>query len=284
VMWLGNGSIGSVAKPFVLLEQLESERRGSQHLPMSELEPCRGRFRYLGQQLKCAGVHGALARDPRYALAHSCNCFFYQVGEGLGTDSLRRAYERFGLLKPAGPGGFSICWQDEVAGLALAPGYLDPDRLLPSQAIGYGLQVTPLMVARAYAGLATGVLPTLAVRRGVPRQHVTVAASEEALELVRSGMMDVLRAGSADNLELLAALGVCGKTGTAERTSKGDNNAWFAGYLPGLSPEGHQLAFCSVIYFVPDREYGGTTAGELAQEFVKQVMQSPDLSWRYLPR
>ena len=35
---------------------------------------------------------------------------------------------------------------------------------VPSWAIGYGVQVSPLFVARAYAGIATGALPTMMMR------------------------------------------------------------------------------------------------------------------------
>ena len=284
VMWVGNGSIGSVAKPFVLVEHLESERLGRPHKLANEIEACAGRFTYLGQQLKCASPHWAGGQTPREALQRSCNCFFYQVGVGLGATAVRRAYERFGLLRPAEGTPYSICWQDRLRGVAAAPGVLDEDRLLPSQAIGYGVQVTPLFVARAYAGLATGALPTLGLRLGEQRDRVSVAASPETLDLVRQGLDDVVQRGTARERVWLAELGVRGKTGTAERTSKGDNNAWFAGYLPGLSAEGHQLAFCGVIYFVPDASHGGDTAGAMVEELLRQVWNDPALRWRYLPR
>lgn len=284
VMWIGNGSIGSVAKPFVLLEQLESARLGRPHTPLSEIKPCEGEFRYQGQRLGCGRAHWGGGQTPRAALQRSCNCFFYQVGVGLGDAAVRRAYERFGLIQADRGDAYELCWQPRVAGISTAAGGIDGRRLLPSRAIGYGVQATPLFVARAYAGLATGVLPTLGVRLGERRDHVSVAASSESLDLVRAGLDDVVQRGTAREREFLAALGVRGKTGTAERTTQKDNNAWFAGYLPRASEAGHQLAFCCVLYFVPDASHGGDTAGKLAEDFLRAVEADPALRLRYLPR
>lgn len=284
VMWLGNGSIGSVAKPFVLVEQLESGRLGRPHLSADAVEECSGTFRYRGMTLRCGTAHWGGGKSPRDALAKSCNCYFYQVGVGLGEDAVRRAYERFGLLEPEVSPNYDLCWQDRLQGISAALGTLDTQRPLPSRSIGYGVQASPLYVARAYAGLATGVLPTLGLRVGESRDRVTLPASEATLDVVRAGLDDVVQRGTARDLLWLAELGVRGKTGTAERTKYGDNNAWFAGYLPGESAAGHQLAFCSVIYFVPNQSHGGDTAGALAQDFFRAVSFDPELRWRYLPR
>ena len=284
VMWLGNGSIGSIAKPFVLVEQLESERLGRDHLAPSAVEMCSGTFEYRGMRLRCALPHWGGGQSPRDALAKSCNCFFYQVGVGMGEEGVRRAYERFGLLEPEVAPSYALCWQDSLRGISAAPGSLDIGRPLPSWAIGYGVQVSPLYIARAYAGIATGALPTVGLELGAARDRVTVPASQQTLEVVRAALGDVVQRGTARELTWLAELGVRGKTGTAERTSQGDNNAWFAGYLPGKSAAGHQLAFCSVIYYVPDKSHGGGTAGSMAQDFFAAVAANPQLRSRYLPR
>jgi len=283
LMWLGNGSMGSIAKPFVLVEQQESARLDRPHLPAAEVHECSGTFRYRGMRLRCGQAHWGGGTTPRDALAKSCNSYFFQIGVGLGPDGVRRAYERFGLLAPTSTPSYQLCWQDRLRGMSAVTGSLDRGRPLPSWAIGYGVQASPLYIARAYAGLATGALPTLGLRLGEARDRVSVPASEESLEMARDGLRAVLERGTARELRSLAALGVCGKTGTAERTSQGDNNAWFAGYLPATSAAGHQLAFCSVIYFVPDQSHGGDTAGVMAEAFFDAVSADQELRRRYLP-
>ncbi|MGC6488670.1 MAG: penicillin-binding transpeptidase domain-containing protein [Planctomycetota bacterium] len=284
VMWIGNGSIGSVAKPFVLVEQLESARLGRPHTPLSEIRPCEGAFRYQGQRLGCARAHWGGGQTPRSALAKSCNCFFYQLGIGLGDEAVRRAYERFGLVEAASGAPYRATWQPSVGGISTSPASIDGRRLLPSRAIGYGVQVTPLFVARAYAGLATGALPQLGVRLGEARSAQPIDAAPETLELVRAGLDDVVQVGTARDRAFLAQLGVRGKTGTAERTRQKDNNVWFAGYLPAESAEDIQLAFCSVVYFVQNENHGGDTAGDLAERFLRVVDSDAALRRRYLPR
>jgi cell division protein FtsI/penicillin-binding protein 2 len=285
VMWVGNGSIGSVAKPFILAEHLESLRLGRPHIAAKDIEMCSGRFVYQGHRLRCDGAHWGEGQHPRHALAKSCNCFFYQVGVGIGAEGVQRAYHRFGLLDPTETAPkWRPCWQGQVPGISVAHSNLDGDRILPSQAIGYGMQASPLIVARAYAALATGALPTLGLRAGEQRDRITPAISEQTMQLVRTGLQDVLVRGTGKELDLLQSLGARGKTGTAERSNDGDNNAWFAGYLPAPSAGGHQLAFCGVVYYVPDQTHGAGAAGEMLEGLFAEVARDAELKWRYLPR
>lgn len=284
VMWNGNGSIGSVAKPFVLVEHLESQRLGLPHTPSSEIEMCSGTFKLGGRKFYCPPKHWGGGQSPREAICKSCNSYFYHVAKGLGDDAVRRSFERFGLLEPKVATNYQLCWQDRITGVSAAKGYIDSLRALPSKAIGYGVQASPLFIARAYAGLATGVLPTLGLRHGERRNGVTVPAAKETLDLVREAMRDVVKRGTAANLTLLDSMGVSGKTGTAERSDFDDNNAWFAGYMPYDSAAGHRLAFCSVLYYVPDDSHGGDTAGLMLEELVRDMSDDPELRWRYLPK
>ena len=61
--------------------------------------------------------------------------------------------------------------------------------------------------------------------------------------------------GTAKALARLQAHGVMGKTGTAEVSEAGNNNAWFAGYVPATAGAEVQLCFCAVVYFVRDGEH-----------------------------
>ena len=76
---------------------------------------------------------------------------------------------------------------------------------------------------------------------------------------------------------------VSAKTGTAEVNEKtGDNNAWFAGYLPPSGREGVQLVFCAVAYRVPRGFYGGEVAGELVADFLARIAADEITRVRYL--
>ena len=285
VVWTGNGSIGSVVKPFVLVEQLESQRLGLPHKPIAAMEPCTGKFRYGGRTLSCnhGRGHWEEGRQPVVAIAKSCNHFFYQAGLGLQNEGVRRALRRFGLFAPADEDGpFAACWQARVNGLPTARPRMYESRLLPQRAIGYGVQASPLHVARAYAAIATGSLPQLGLHLGDVRGRVELGV-DDALDVVREGLRRCLQpGGTGRRLERLRELDVHGKTGTAEISAQGHNNAWFAGYLPQRSEGGVQLAFCAVVYRVPDATHGGEAAGNLLQDFFRQVEADPRLQQQYV--
>lgn len=288
--WKGNGSLGSVVKPFVTVEQLDAERSGRPHMSRREMVPCTGAItmdtRYGSQVLTCTHPHGQAGRDPEYAIKQSCNIFFFQAAQGFGEVGVMRALRRFGLVQGSAGEDFAACWQDGVQGMRVSAGGLDRSRRIPMRAIGYGVQVSPLYVARAYAALATGRLPTLGTRLGEDRPQIALVGYEEAFRVVREGLRECVQSGTANRsgLELLQEVGVYGKTGTAEVGAAGkvDNNGWFAGYLPWTSASGVQLAFCGVVYRVPDGEHGAEVGGAMLVDVLRQMDGIPDLKRRYL--
>lgn len=267
VFWPSAGNIGSVGKPFVLLEHLDAMRRGRPHKPHREYHDCVGSY---GPRLGCDHSHLGDARDPVKALGESCNFFFYQAAEGLHGEGVLAAYARFGLA----PGGRH---QQRIPGLWLRNpvkterSHRDPRRL----AIGYGIQANVLTMARAYAGLATGRLPGLSfVLDGHRPGTVELGLHPDDLAVVRDGMEHCVREGTAAREAGLRELGVLAKTGTAtvgEPRSK-INNAWLAGYLTRERPT---LAFAAVVYGV--RGYGAARAGPLVIAFLEKLRNDPQL-------
>lgn len=282
-VWTGNGALGSVVKPFVLVEQLQAERDGRPHRPMDSFEDCDSRFRYEGQTLRCTHAHWGGGKDAIEAIAESCNEFFYQCSLGLGRDGVLRSLRRFGLCPPLpADDPFAACWQKTLPGLLVARPVVDTGRLLPQQAIGYGVAASPLHVARAYAAFATGALPTLGFE-SAPRSRVPLHDVVGDLAFVEQGLRRCVTSGTAQKLTLLLELGVLGKTGTAEvdDVTKA-NNGWFAGYLPFVGTAGQQLCFCAVVYRVPNGMHGGDAAGQMVADFLAAVQAEPVTQLRYL--
>lgn len=282
--WRVTGSIGSVVKPLFALEQLTSARQGLPHAPHAGFAPCERVWRHGGRTFECDGHHGAPGTDPVAALGRSCNVFFFQAAQGLGEAGLRRALWRFGLEEPLGGGGDGR-YQARPAGLppALAPApRWTGARALPMRGIGYGIEANPLHLARAYAALATGALPELGFVRDQRRPARPLGADAGDLATVQAGLYDCVVAGTAARIPGLAAFDVHGKTGTAEISADGANNAWFAGYLPHAAPDGVQLAFCAVVYAVPHGVHGAEAGGELVAEVLEAIAADPVLRARYL--
>jgi cell division protein FtsI/penicillin-binding protein 2 len=282
LMWSGNGAIGSVVKPFVLIEQVHAEQVGRPHRPVASLEGCSGSFRFAGRVLRCSHAHWDGGRDAVAALGHSCNLFFYQCAVGLGDDGVARALRRFGLAEPSDGDPFAACWQASVRGMRAArPKYDAGGDVTPNRAIGYGLACSPLHLARAYAALATGALPTLGLELS-PRPKVVLDDVAGVIPLVHDGLRHCVERGTANKLPLLRELGVLAKTGTAEVGVPADhNNAWFAGFLPPAA-NGMQLCFAAVVYWVPHGQHGADAAGRLVVDVLRALRADPQLAERYL--
>lgn len=286
VRWTGNGSIGSLIKPLIAVEHLECVRTGLPHRPVTEMKPCEKRLvldHIRSAPFMCDDTHGYESHDPATAIAESCNIFFYQAGLGLGNEGLRRALRRFGLLEPEGGADpFAACWQPSIPGLATAKPRMNEGRWLVQRAIGYSVQASPVQVARAYAGLATGALPTLGLRFGEQRPRVSLDAFAESIGVACDGMRQCVLSGTAKKLgPLLKDLGVHAKTGTAEVGTKGQNNAWFAGFLPQPSRGGVQIAFCAVCYWVPDKTHG-SYVGNMVVDVLTEMQRDDRLREYYL--
>lgn len=286
--WRGNGALGSIVKPMFLLEQLVAQRTGFPHANLGALDPCPQKWRGRdGRFYRCDHAHWGEGTDPVAALAKSCNTFFFQVAEAMGEDGLRRALWRFGMSE-AGAGGGDGRYQarpaELPAGLAAAPRWLDGAQGLPMRGVGYELEANPLTIARAYAALATGRLPTLGMRYGEARATYALGATDDELALVRRGLLECVESGTAREIEGLSREAVYGKTGTAEiRVSGQDaNNAWFAGFVDPVHT-GAQLAFCAVVYAVPDRVHGADAAGLLVAQVLDAIRADAELSSRWLP-
>jgi cell division protein FtsI/penicillin-binding protein 2 len=274
VSWRNAGYIGSLAKPFVLLEQLAAERAGSAQAH-ADFVPCARDYKPIPgtrRRLQCDEYHGDDGRDPALAVAKSCNVFFFQAAEGLGLDGLRRAYARAGFVDAAGEGD-AVPFQRAVPGLSgfARPRLESQGHTLQHVGIGYGVKANVLSVARAYAGLATGRLPTLGVIAGAPRPAVALAIPDADLALVHDGLRRCVTQGTARLVAGLAEFGVHGKTGTAEVNERDENNAWFAGFV--LSPHGPTLAFAAVAYTVDDH---GKESARMIADFLLGLRTHPD--------
>ncbi len=284
VAYDGNGSLGSVAKPFVLIEHLRAEAMGDTHVPTAEMAPCEGKMTFGDRRLGCLGHHGEAGRDPVQAIAKSCNTFFFQAAMGLGEEGLQRAYRRFGLLRDA-DGPFAATWMAAIPSLPSGKWnrpQMGSQMTLPLHGIGYEVYALPVDVARAYAALATGYLPTLGGVRGEARLSVPLGELEAELRVVREGMRLCVASGTAKDVPFPPGLEVYGKTGTAEVTTSHDNNAWFAGFLGHQGQDGVQIAFTAVIYRVEHGLHGGDIAGLLVADVLEDMRADRQLTERYL--
>jgi cell division protein FtsI/penicillin-binding protein 2 len=279
---------GSVFKPFVAAWALDRDGLDPRAMvDCTVLED--GRPGYV--DVHCWDVTGHGPVDLSDALMGSCNSYFAWLGEGLTTEDLRGAAHAFGFGEPTGvrtapPGDLR---EGARGGLVEHDSsYIFERELKDSERrrAGNGLAVveaTPLQVARATAGLATGTLPTLRLVSAVGGTPVAraparpVPISAEALDLVRAGLLRVTQdaGGTAHKALSRDELGfvLAAKTGSADLVGRGAKDsdgrvrkhAWVAGYAPVEDP-----AFVLVVFIHDTSATSSHGAVYVARQFLEE--------------
>jgi penicillin-binding protein 2 len=282
--------LGSVFKPFVAIHALD--RIGLDPGMRVDCAPIeRGGCGYVDVRCHAASGHGEV--DLRQALVRSCNAYFARLGEMLSTDDFRAVAEDFGFGRPTGV-RTPPPWD---SGLRPRLGLVEntyprlfraPLEGIAKRLAGNGLAVvegTPMQLARAMAGLATGRLPELRLvervgARELRRAEATpVPIAGEHLELVRAALRGVTNEsdGTAHAALSRARVGlrIAVKTGSADLTSRSADDeprirkhTWVGGWAPAEDPA---LVF---VVFVHDT---ATTSSHGAVYVVRQLLRQPEV-------
>jgi penicillin-binding protein 2 len=252
---------------------------------------CGGGYTMGNHRWRCDKPLGHGSLDLKHALSHSCDVYYYSVGDRTGLDALSDMARKFGYGQPTG-----LDLGREI------PGYLPDSKTITPESgsarahainasIGQGeINVTPLQQAVAYAAIANGgaVLRPQIVRRiespegkllreFQPEVVRKVGLKDGSLELIREGLVAVVNEqGGTGYRSRLADVELAGKTGTAQVQKLGQkqkldpttvaylsrDHAWFASYAPASDPE---------IVVVVLNEHGGWGA-EAAAPAASKVM------------
>ncbi len=241
---------------------------------------CPGYIELADRKIRCWKKKGHGKVDMHDALVHSCDVYFYEMGDELGMGALTRQASLWGF--------------GERTGINLPPesrGILPKERPEMGRkkwyrgetmitAIGQGaVTVTPLQMARFAAAIANGgkILRPLLEKGEAVKIIRKVNVSEEHLRMVRQGMRDVVASstGTAHWALSGAHSSVAGKTGTAQvvrmsedetrsfsDAEKHQDHAWFMGYAPYEKPE------IAMAVFVEHGGHGGSAAAPVARAVV----------------
>ncbi len=238
-----------------------------------------------------ASGHGAV--DLHTALVHSCDVYFYTVGQRMGIDVMAEFGKEFGLGQgtgvelPSERAGImpSTAWKQkaknepwlpgETVSAAIGQGYVTVTPLQMASLIGTvandGVNYRPRLV-QAVMDRVTGNLQELpAVPRG------KVKAKPETFRIIKEALADVVTKGTATRAKSsLVTIG--GKTGTAQvaalRTGpeesipkKFRDHAWFVAFAPVESPK------IAVAVLAEHMGHGGSAAAPLAKEVIETYMK-----------
>lgn len=284
--------LGSVFKPFVALHALTF---ASHAIDPSFTHDCRveeGESWAGWGGVRCNARWGHGPMNMSEAIAVSCNSYFARLADELSTNDFEALGMAFGFGKPSG-----VVLEGAPVSRALE---LNPTPFRWNEAADYprqrrraanGLQVvevTPVQVARAMAGLATGELPSMRLVDSIGGTPIEVPAAESLpyperhMEAVRSMMVEVTNApdGSATSTLSRERLGfeVAAKTGSADlqhRRARGEDgegvilkHTWVAGWFPADDP---QLVF---VVFLNATEVSSSRA---AIYVAGQLLEQPEV-------
>jgi penicillin-binding protein 2 len=234
------------------------------------------------------GGHGVV--DMHRAISQSCDTYFYRLAVDMGIDRMHDYLAKFGLGEKTGidlegesPGLLpSREWKQRRWKKIWYPG----ETVIAGIGQGYHL-TTPLQLAAAAAMLANGgkrIEPRLVQAVRDPLAHVwqplpgaaprQLAIDPANLEVVRQGMIDVMRpGGTASAAAAGAPYTIAGKTGTAQvigikqgarydasRTARQfRDHALFMAFAPAEDPK------IALAVLVENGGHGGSTAAPIAR-------------------
>ena len=188
--------------------------------------------------------------DMRNALRVSSNIYFYEIGggyksqKGIGIANIQKYAAMFGLGAPSG-----IDLPDEKAGVIPGPEWKalhfpgDPWRIGDTYhtAIGqYGVQVTPIQMARVVSAIANGgtlVTPHVVIDPSIPiPAPAKLPFPDSDFNVIREGMRLVATVGTAKSFNNLP-FKLAAKTGTAQVGVNNEFiNSWTMTFFPYDAP------------------------------------------------
>lgn len=279
---------GSTFKVMMAAAALESKT-----VTPSSTVQCNGGYQF-GRRLyhdwKASG-HGSV--DLRRALIHSCDVYFYTIGQRMGIDTMAEFGRAFGLGQETGvelpserigimP---STAWKQKAKNEPWLPGETI------SAAIGQGyVTVTPLQMASLIGTVANdGITFRPRLVRAVmdrdtgrlqemdPEEKSRVKIKAEYLKLIQEALAAVVTEGTATRAKS-NLVSIAGKTGTAQTAAlrtgpekdipkKFRDHAWFVAFAPVEKPR------IAVAVLAEHMGHGGSAAAPLAKDVIENYVK-----------
>ena len=243
---------------------------------------CGGGF-VKGRLYRCTGKHGPVNLEE--AILHSCNTYFFDLMDKIGTRRLFLDWKRHANDMGLGvSNGIDI--PQEASGIIPDSAYFD--RAFGTKRWGIGdiinlgvgqgvISMSPLHVSLAIAEIANGgywVQPHIVksvknvdgtVIETNPQKRKIDWIKKEHLDIVRNGMLRMVQEGGGRHFAKLDSFLVAGKTGTAQNPH-GNDHGWFVGFAPFDNPQ----IVVAVIY--ENGGYGSPSASPIAGLLMEQYL------------
>ncbi len=258
---------GSTMKAFTIATALESGK----WTPDSKVDTSPGSYQIGNYTIHDVRDHGMLTLAG--VITKSSNIGAAKVAESLSRDSLYDMFHRFGFGESTGSG-----FPGESPGflpVVTAWGPVEKATI----AYGYGLNVTSLQLAQAYAALANdGRLRSPTFVKGARNPDNAVIDPQIAHSILRMLETVVMPGGTAYPQAVINNYLVAGKTGTARMAHAGSYESryisLFAGIVPASAP---RLVGVVVIHDAQGAYYGGTVSAPVFSKVMSGALRLLDV-------
>lgn len=206
---------------------------------------CKGVYEMSGGRIKCTGEHGKIGLEK--AFRKSCNCYFAQLTEVLGAETLKQYVEKFRITESV-----------RFDGVTTAKGYFDVENANDQQIAWAGIgqhtdTVNPcryMTFLGAIAGGGEAAEPYIVESAGTGffgGHRASKTSTGRIMEKETAEALTALLRNNVENQygdENFPGLTVCAKTGTAEVGGGKEPNAVFTGFC---TDRDYPLAFMVVV-------------------------------------
>ncbi|GIV07575.1 MAG: penicillin-binding protein 2 [Fimbriimonadales bacterium] len=268
-------SPGSIYKPIVALEGL---KRGL--IDTRSSVTCTGGYRVGVRTFRCWKRHGFV--DFYKSITESCDIFYYQLAQRLGSDHLAQLSRAFGMGERTG-----VDLPHERRGLVPDTQWKREVHKQPwfgGETLNYGigqgyLVITPLQGAVMTMGLANrGVMyrPHLVREIRAPDGRLLESVAPEVIhrydaaprhwDAVIEAMVRTVDSGTG-RAASVPGVRVAGKTGSAEFRKGGKTHAWFIAFAPAENP---RVAICVM---AEEAGGGGAIAAPIAGAWMRYFFE-----------
>ena len=257
---------GSTMKPFTIATALQSGK----WTPDTPVDTNPGTFTLAGHIIRDVANHGLLTVTG--VITHSSNIGAAKIALTLPNEDMYDMDHRFGFGESTGSG-----FPGESPGLLPAAhtwGVIEKATI----AYGYGLNVTTLQLAQAYAALAdNGRLHQPTFVKGVRNPAVAVIDPQLAHTIVKMLETVVAPGGTA----LRAAVPnyrVAGKTGTSRQAVNGGYESRYISLFAGMVPASNPRLVAVVVIHDPQGGYfGGTVSAPVFSQVMGGALRMLDI-------
>ncbi len=238
---------------------------------------CTGSAKVASETMRCHKREGHGTQNLTEGLMNSCNPFFINMGQKLGSEKFYEYFEAFGFTEKTGidlpaetlpKAGYNYYTEENLGIVELS-----------SCAFGQSLQVTPIQMITAISAIANGgylMTPYIVAKQLDSNGNVisetkpTVrrqVISEQTASTV-SGMMEAVVARGTGKNAYVAGYKVAGKTGTSQKYNEsGVYIASFACFAPADDPE------IAVLVMIDEPQGTRINGGQICTPVAAQVVE-----------